>query len=434
MRVCRPRHQVVGGVDVARHQVGDAARAVGRVGAPVEDGDRELAAGALRGPQCLVGGRHPGGVGADDDDPRRTHSSVALAHEVDLGLGGVALDLGDLVVGERRAGEGVEVGVELLDARGPDHGAGHPLVAQHPLERELGELLPAPLGDAVEVAHPREHVVLQPGDGRVVACGPRVRRHAVEVAVGQQPLRQRGEDDAAHPLRLELVEQARAAVLRLLDPAVEQAVGRLVDQQRRAEVAGDLGRLLGLRRGVRRDADVERATGPDRRVERHHRLLDRRLGVEAVAVEDVDVVEPHPGERLVERGEDVLPRAAALAVGPRPHVVAGLRRDDQLVAVGREVVGEVAPEVLLGAAVGRPVVVGEVEVGDAAVEGAAQDRALRLLGPVGAEVLPEPERERGQLQPAPPGVAVGHPGRVVVPAGRSFVGHGPHPAACARAR
>src|SRR5688500_19928694 len=37
----------------------------------------------------------------------------------------------------------------------------------------------------------------------------------------------------------------------------------------------------------------------------------------------------------------------------RPHVVAGLGRDDQLVAVGLEVVGQVAAEVLLRAAVRR---------------------------------------------------------------------------------
>jgi len=48
-------------------------------------------------------------------------------------------------------------------------------------------------------------------------------------------------------------------------------------------------------------------------------------------------------------------------------------------------------EVLLRAAVGRAVVVGEVEVGHATVEGTAQDGALVVLGPVVAEVLPQSE-------------------------------------------
>src|ERR1700712_1435692 len=103
-------------------------------------------------------------------------------------------------------------------------------------------------------------------------------------------------------------------------------------------------------------------------------------------------------------------------------VVAGLSGDDGLVTQGGEVVAQVDPEVLLGATVGRPVVVGEVEVRDATVERPAQDRPLGLLGAVGAEVLPEAERERRQLQPAPAGEAVLH-GLVTV-LGWSPVTHG----------
>ena len=38
----------------------------------------------------------------------------------------------------------------------------------------------------------------------------------------------------------------------------------------------------------------------DRGRERAHGLLERRLGIEAVRIEDVDVVEPHALEALVE--------------------------------------------------------------------------------------------------------------------------------------
>ena len=41
---------------------------------------------------------------------------------------------------------------------------------------------------------------------------------------------------------------------------------------------------------------VERLALADGRVERAHRLLERRVRVEAVRVEDVDVVEAHPRE------------------------------------------------------------------------------------------------------------------------------------------
>ena len=224
---------------------------------------------------------------------------------------------------------------------------------------------------------------------------------AVEVAVGQQSLRQRREHDAAHPLPLRGSSSSSGSIQRLSIEYDGWWISSGVPRSRAILAAS-----AGPRGGVRRDAGVQRPPGPHGLVERHHRLLDRRLGVEAVAVEDVDVVEAHPAQRLVERGEHVLAGAASLAVGARPHVVARLGRDDQLVAVGPEVLGQVATVVLLGATVGRPVVVGQVEVGHAAVEGPAQDRTLGLLRPVVAEVLPEPQAQQRQLQPAPAGVAV----------------------------
>ena len=52
---------------------------------------------------------------------------------------------------------------------------------------------------------------------------------------------------------------------------------------------------------------------------------------------------------------------------------------------------EDAGEVRLGAAVGGSVVVGQVEVGDAQVEGPTHDGALGVERPVVTEVLPQPE-------------------------------------------
>ncbi len=127
-------------------------------------------------------------------------------------------------------------------------------------------------------------------------------------------------------------------------------------------------------RRVRRDAGVQRLALPHGRVERAERLLHRRRGVAPVRVEDVDVVQPHSLEALVQAREQVLARAE-VAVGTGPHVVAGLGRDHELVAEGREVRAQEGSERLLGRAVGRPVVVGQVEVRDAEVERPPHDRA-----------------------------------------------------------
>ena len=104
-------------------------------------------------------------------------------------------------------------------------------------------------------------------------------------------------------------------------------------------------------------------------------------------------------------------RRAEIAVRAGPHVVAGLGRDHELVAEGREILLQQHAERLLGGAVGRPVVVGEVEVRDAEVEGAAHDRAAGLERPVAAEVLPEAERDGRQQQPAAAAAVVESCGR-----------------------
>src|SRR5690606_14982467 len=98
-------------------------------------------------------------------------------------------------------------------------------------------------------------------------------------------------------------------------------------------------------------------------------------------------------------------------------------------AVRAEVLGEVPTEVLLGRAVRRAVVVREVEVRDAQVERAAQHGALGVERVDVTEVVPEPERDRGQVEAAAPRASVGH--RVVAVVGGDVAGgerHGPHSA------
>ena len=136
-------------------------------------------------------------------------------------------------------------------------------------------------------------------------------------------------------------------------------------------------------------------------------------------VEDVDVLQAHALQALVEARQQVLARAP-VAVRSRPHVVAGFGGYDELIAVGPEVVGEDPAEGRLGRPVRRPVVVAEVEVGDPEVERAPQDRPAGLDRPVAAEVLPQPERDGGKLQSAAPAAAVGHR---LVAIGGGEVGH-----------
>ena len=138
-------------------------------------------------------------------------------------------------------------------------------VAQDPRDRHLRERLPAALRDLVERLDARhvllvDEVVLE----EVVLGRARVLGDAAEVAVGEHALAERREGDDADALLAARVQHLG------LDPAVQQRVRRLVDEDRRAERAGDLDRLLRALGGVGADAGVERLarSGPRCRARR----------------------------------------------------------------------------------------------------------------------------------------------------------------------
>ena len=126
-----------------------------------------------------------------------------------------------------------------------------------------------------------------------------------------------------------------------------------------------------------------------------------------MTVEDVHVVEPHAFEGCVEAGEHVFARTP-FAIGTGPHVVARLGGDDEFVAVGMEILFVEGAECVFGRAGRRTVVVGEVEMRDAEVEGAAGDGAPVLELVHAAEVVPPAKRYGGKFESAVPCAVVGH--------------------------
>ncbi len=136
-------------------------------------------------------------------------------------------------------------------------------------------------------------------------------------------------------------------------------------------------------------------------VKRAAGLLERGLRVEAVRIEDIDIVETHALQALVAGGDQIF-AAAPLAIGTRPHVVACLGGDDQLVAVWFEVLAEQLAEGSFGGAVGRAVIVGEVEMGDAEIEGGLAHLALECVGVVSPNVCQRPKEIAGSLRPERP--------------------------------
>ena len=158
-------------------------------------------------------------------------------------------------------------------------------------------------------------------------------------------------------------------------------------------------RFAGALRGVGADAHVARLARAHRRVQRTHGLLERRVRVEPMGVEDVHVVQPQAREDSGRGSASRYLRDPGSRRG-RATCPAGLGGDHQLLAVGprggRRGDARSSPPRTRW----RPVVVGQVEVGDAQVERASDDGTLAGEGSVLAEVVPQPERDGGQLEAA----------------------------------
>src|SRR5438105_4903504 len=117
--------------------------------------------------------------------------------EVDVGFGGVAIDLLQLLGAEVETLERSEVLLQLRDARGADERRRHPRVAQRPRERHLPQALAAPRRDLVQRPDLRQRLLGQKARReRAVTARPPPLRAPIEVLARQHPLRERREADA----------------------------------------------------------------------------------------------------------------------------------------------------------------------------------------------------------------------------------------------
>src|SRR6266853_2111087 len=97
--------------------------------------------------------------------------------------------------------ERADVLLQLIYAAGPDQRRRDAGVAQGPGQRHLRQRLTAPAGDLMEAPHLRQGLFRQEiGRKRTGMAGSRAGRDTSKVSVGEQALREWGEDDAADSL------------------------------------------------------------------------------------------------------------------------------------------------------------------------------------------------------------------------------------------
>ena len=211
----------------------------------------------------------------------------------------------------------------------------------------------------------------------------------MEIAIGEQTLRERAESDAADAFFFQYIEDAG------LDFPIEHGIFGLMDEAGSAEAAECVGGGFGLFRIVAGNARIESLAGANGLIERGHGFFNWRFGVGTVGIKNVDVVEVHALEALVETGEKIF-AGTPIAIRTGPHVPASLGGDNEFIAMSGKVAVEDAAEIFFGGARRRTVIVGEVEVGDAEVESATKHSLDVAEGVDSAEIVPKAKRNGGE--------------------------------------
>ena len=127
-----------------------------------------------------------------------------------------------------------------------------------------------------------------------------------------------------------------------------------------------------------------------------------------MAIEQIHVINLHTFQTLVERGHQIL-AAAPIAIRAGPHVIAGFRRDEQFVAIGPEVLVHQSSHRLLGRTIDRTIVVSQVEMRDAVVEGIMGNLPASLIWIHAAEIMPKAETHLWQHHTRAPTALKLHP-------------------------
>ena len=53
-------------------------------------------------------------------------------------------------------------------------------------------------------------------------------------------------------------------------------------------------------------------------------------------IEDIDIIKPHALQALIQTGQQIF-AASPVTVRPLPHIITGLRTDDQFITVGGKI-------------------------------------------------------------------------------------------------
>ena len=216
----------------------------------------------------------------------------------------------------------------------------------------------------------------------------------MQIFIRQHSLRQRAESNDPDPclftVRLHTV---------LLDRPVEDRIPPLVHDKRAMQILQQFHCLLRIFPVIVGYPCIQRLPASYNIGQRRHSLLKRCLLIHTVVIENIHIIQFHTPQALVNAGHQILP-ASVIPVRAVPHIISGLRSDDQFVPVWPEIFFHQPAQAALRASIDRPVVIGKVKLCDAMVKGSPAHGLHVVVIVLRAEIMPESQRNCRKFQAA----------------------------------
>ena len=155
------------------------------------------------------------------------------------------------------------------------------------------------------------------------------------------------------------------------------------------------------------DSRINRLTGLHNLKQGQHSLHQRGIRIHTMVIENIHVIQLHPFQGGVTACEQIL-SGTAISIGTLPHIIACLSANQKLFPIRAKISLVQNTEISLRLSIGGTVIVGQIKMGNAQVEGLPKNILHLLLRIPFSEVMPKPQRNRRKIQTGFPRLSIFH--------------------------
>ena len=173
----------------------------------------------------------------------------------------------------------------------------------------------------------------------------------------------------------------------LLNISYKHGIFSLVDNKRCPQLLEQFCCRNGLLLIVVGNSHIQCLTGSDNAIQCTNGLLQRCIWIRSVMVEDIHIIQSHALQALIQAGYQIL-FAAPVAIRAGPHIITGLRGNDQFITIPSQSFCKDPSKIFLRTARYRSIIICQIKMCNAMVKCCVAHVLHIIKIPIGAEIVP----------------------------------------------